>query len=232
VDVLITLLDDYDITKAFAIHRNEVRNKRGIKSTIKPTLITIAWIQNWFGRWLSQPWIGNYDLLLTSSKISKDFYREIISKIGLQVKCAMGCPRLDFSTVSLKFENKDLKLASSDSYSLSSDRVFVPVEVFPLAVDHLTFNPYTNDTLFLNSQHAARHGNAVEQHFHHSLKADYVFTGSFWGHYRKVMDFDPASIPQWKGSIIGGNWDSPLSNVTKAWLDISGKLPYELLSHV
>jgi hypothetical protein len=73
-----------------------------------------------------------------------------------------------------------------------------------------------------------------------ALDADYVFIGSFINnnnnnnHYRKVMmEFDPASIPRWKGVVIGGNWENAKANVSKSFLDISiGKLSFDFFPQV
>ena len=52
VDILITMLDNYDISRIY--------NK-------KEGLIKVAWARNWFDAWAESPWIGEYDLLLASS---------------------------------------------------------------------------------------------------------------------------------------------------------------------
>lgn len=52
IDMLITMLDDYDL--------------RQVKSA-KLNLVRIAWARNWFERWGEQPWIGAYDIIFASS---------------------------------------------------------------------------------------------------------------------------------------------------------------------
>ena len=85
-DVLVAFLDAFDLAKALKSHSSSVKNGP------KPTLITIAWARNWFHRWLVQPWMGNYDMILTSSILSQRFYEEYGKRYGLPVKCIQGCP--------------------------------------------------------------------------------------------------------------------------------------------
>jgi hypothetical protein len=40
----------------------------------KATLTKVGWMRNWFNLWLSRPWIGNYDLLLTTSSLTQLFF--------------------------------------------------------------------------------------------------------------------------------------------------------------
>lgn len=53
VDVIISLLEAYDITK--------VRN-------VSPRLISVAWARNWFDRWCDKPYIRSYNCVFASSK--------------------------------------------------------------------------------------------------------------------------------------------------------------------
>ncbi len=76
IDILITLLDDYDISKALGVVESstdqlskKLNGGQGLLE-VKPGLITVAWIRNWFQRWLQHPWLGNYDLLLVSSDLA------------------------------------------------------------------------------------------------------------------------------------------------------------------
>lgn len=61
VDVLISLLDAYDLTK--------VECKNGL-------LVKIAWMRNWFERWVENPSFKKYDLVFASSKIACNFVKE------------------------------------------------------------------------------------------------------------------------------------------------------------
>eukprot|EP01033_Poteriospumella_lacustris_P011777 gene11777-8387_t len=101
VDVLITLLDQYDLTQILGYYLDssvpnyfEKQAFTCVKSyQLKPTLITVAWVRNWFHRWLSKPWFGNYDVVLTSSQLSQRFYETIGTTIGFAASCANGCPQ-------------------------------------------------------------------------------------------------------------------------------------------
>lgn len=74
VDILVSFLDQYNI--------DNVKNA-------KPNLITIAWMRNWFHRWMSRIWIGNYDILLTSSAIANQFFNDFID---FPISCNRRCP--------------------------------------------------------------------------------------------------------------------------------------------
>jgi hypothetical protein len=87
VDVLVALLDDYDLTKALQSHRSSI-----LMDGPKPTLVTIAWARNWFHRWLKRSWMGNYDSIFTSSSLALNFFVEFGNKFGHRVECVHGCP--------------------------------------------------------------------------------------------------------------------------------------------
>lgn len=61
VDVLISLLDAYDLSK--------VKCKNGL-------LVKIAWLRNWFERWLENPSFIKYDIIFASSQKACDFIKE------------------------------------------------------------------------------------------------------------------------------------------------------------
>ncbi len=65
VDVLIVLLDSYELAK--------VRNAA-------PELLKIAWLRNWFDRWASRADFDAYDLYLCSSKKSARWLRDVHRK--------------------------------------------------------------------------------------------------------------------------------------------------------
>jgi GT2 family glycosyltransferase/spore maturation protein CgeB len=54
VDVVISLLDALDVRR------------------LPDGVVTIAWVRNWTDRWLGHPWFGQYDLVLASSRASKE----------------------------------------------------------------------------------------------------------------------------------------------------------------
>ncbi|CAF4728065.1 unnamed protein product [Rotaria sp. Silwood1] len=78
VDILIVMLDAYNISK---IYDN------------KPTLITIAWMRNWFQRWISWPWFSNYFFVLCSSNRAAKFVQKHKSFNKIQVLRIATSPR-------------------------------------------------------------------------------------------------------------------------------------------
>lgn len=64
VDVVIALLDLFDLSRV----------PRGV--------VTIAWVRNWTHRWLSHPWFNDYDIVLASSKRSKELIEGGSSKVA------------------------------------------------------------------------------------------------------------------------------------------------------
>lgn len=240
LDILITMLDAYDLGKALAV-------VRAVKETpyysisgydrfsIKSSLITMAWMRNWFQRWLTRPWIGNYDILLTSSITSKTFFEQIGSSMGLPVQCVMGCPSTPYpvwSKPELTFEMP----ADSRNY-VPTRRVVVPVELLPIATNQYVFYP-PNATLAptksksgKGKQKSVPSSASLSASTASKFKADYVFTGSYYKVYRKIMDFDPAMLPKWKGLIVGENWND--ANVSAAWKRACiGMVPYEQIPTV
>lgn len=67
VDVLIVLVDAYDLSK---MHH------------AKPSLVTIAWLRNWFDRWAERPSFDGYDIYLCSSQKAANFLREQYGKLA------------------------------------------------------------------------------------------------------------------------------------------------------
>ena len=74
VDIVVAFLDQFDVSQ--------------IKQA-KPSLVVVAWMRNWFHRWLSRKWIGNFDLLLMSSSVASSFFRSFST---LPVQCHQRCP--------------------------------------------------------------------------------------------------------------------------------------------
>lgn len=58
LDCILVLLDDYDIRK--------LKNKR-------PSLIVVAWLRNWFERWVHRRWFHQYHLALCSSELAMQY---------------------------------------------------------------------------------------------------------------------------------------------------------------
>lgn len=103
LDVLIVYLDYYDLSRVY--------NR-------KPGLVQVAWMRNWFQRWLSRPYIGNYDLLLVSSTVAEEI---LSSGLPLPVQCLMRCP--------------------GGLQGLSQTRRVLPVRLFLLAANEDLFRP-------------------------------------------------------------------------------------------
>lgn len=64
-DVLISLLEKYDITR--------------IKNAAD-SLVTIAWARNWFERWCQVPYIENYTYIFASSKTACDYMKKELNR--------------------------------------------------------------------------------------------------------------------------------------------------------
>ena len=218
VDILIVLLDSYDISKAvFSKEAYKSQFHGGMLRTdgitelvsIKDSIFCIAWARNWFHRWLARPWIGNYDLILTASDISKTFYEEIKETVGFQVQCIMGCPNIKIPYL-IDVSGKGNR---TDEYwrSLSTQRVKVPIEVLRIA---------TNPDRF-----------SIKHEPIEKFVADYAFTENYFNATREIMKFDPSNLPGWKGLVVGAGWDE--APVSSGWKNIyAGSVPYDIMPHV
>jgi hypothetical protein len=95
-DLLFVLLDTYDLGKALHIVDKE-EEKYGYAQlptkSVKKNIVCIAWARNWFQRWLSRPFIGQYDMILVSSFTAQRIFNQISSTIGLATQCLHQCPR-------------------------------------------------------------------------------------------------------------------------------------------
>lgn len=78
VDVLISLLDAYDITKVY---------------NTKSDLIKIAWARNWFDRWCAQEFFEEFDLVFASSKTACDYINAHSNQKGLLFPIATNSDR-------------------------------------------------------------------------------------------------------------------------------------------
>eukprot|EP00597_Dinobryon_sp_UTEXLB2267_P004149 CAMPEP_0170062350 /NCGR_PEP_ID=MMETSP0019_2-20121128/3606_1 /TAXON_ID=98059 /ORGANISM="Dinobryon sp., Strain UTEXLB2267" /LENGTH=1130 /DNA_ID=CAMNT_0010268469 /DNA_START=454 /DNA_END=3846 /DNA_ORIENTATION=+ len=242
VDVLVTLLDDYDLSKLFS---GSIRHTRDLTyaasngmsgafhSGIKASLITVAWMRNWFHRWLTRPWIGNYDLLLTSSQTAADFFRTIASSVGLNVACSFHCPKLPKHAHAFP-AGTDSTPVSLANRPLISRRLNVPVKVLRLATNHLVFSSKVPHTATKTEHDPLEH--AIIRELRAAPKAlrvlDYVFTGSYFNQPRQIMDFDPAhpllSRMGRRGAVFGKDWQR--ANVTNGWKQIAvGPISYDLM---
>lgn len=194
LDVLVTLVDSYDIAKAQLIHKRPAFKGK--------TLIYVAWIRNWFQRWISRPYIGNYDLLLVSSSTSLQFYNSYASKYGFNVKCVQHCP-----TIFLK------ETISSNETRIvfgSERRANIPIELFRIATNVNRFSPDPFN---------------MYQYRPYQL----IFTGSYYNRTRDITLFDPLSVDNVNlGNVllIGENWNQ--SDISINWRQVYiGPRPYE-----
>jgi len=65
VDVLVSLLDRYDLSRVVC--------GNGL-------LVKVAWLRNWFERWVGRPYFMMYDLVLCSSSLACDFVSDATGK--------------------------------------------------------------------------------------------------------------------------------------------------------
>lgn len=236
VDVLIALLDAYDLSKVQVLADAFPRSK--------PPLLAVAWMRNWFHRWLARPWLGSFDLLLASSALSAAFLQDVAQHVGFPVLCHQACPR-----------GADAGAGGAGMQGFSwRSRAAVPVAVFPLAT---SLSPSSEQSSSSNhssrptaplpppSSHSAhfkhRHGFRTSSAVGSSGAFDatawtssvfegvhYLFSGSYYGQQRSIMSFDPAELPRWRGRVVGDGW-TKAPNMT-SWADISvGRLPYEMV---
>lgn len=200
-------------------------------------------MRNWFQRWLSLPWIGNYDLLLASSPQSVEFMRSISSSVKLRTACSVRCPMYPVNT----FAAVDSDFAGAaripmNGRPLISRRLDVPIELFPLATNYERFQEQenaTNDGINFDSRFVGSTVHPVLAELRDApigLKLfDYVFSGSYFNKYRRIMAFDPGhpllSRKNGRGVIFGSGWSK--ANVTDNWKRIAvGLVPYESLPKV
>jgi hypothetical protein len=103
LDILITFLDDYNLTKAYQhsymaipsfdphTARKSYQSNDDVAKSLKPTIFFIAWMRNWYERWLMRPWIGNYDMLMISSPSTKHFFEQYDRQYKFMCQCFNGC---------------------------------------------------------------------------------------------------------------------------------------------
>ena len=174
VDVLVTFLDSYDLS---LMHHEA------------PHLVKVAWMRNWFHRWMSQPWLGNYDLLLVSSGVAKAFFDESVNgEGGCLVQCHKRCPWL----------------LSVKSHVAPRQKLAVPVEILRIAT-----NPHTFTQHFQRSQSPLFPTSTLTTETNGENGVDFVFTGNYWNHSRDIMrQFQPdaPSLAPHRGWIVGSGW--------------------------
>jgi len=208
LDVVISLLDDFDLRKMY-------RASKDTWLTLKPNLVTVAWIRNWFHRWSVRPFFGNFDVILTSSRSSFQFYSSINnpSYHGCHTDCFSSCPAAILSAGQGKIPSIFCHEVNKwyPSITIANSRSIVDIHLFPIATNVLKFHPGPP-----SSKYAAH----------------YVFTGSYHNVFRKIMSFDPSDIlHRYRGIIIGSNWNT--ANVSDAFRSlVIGNVPYSEMPEV
>ncbi len=103
VDVLLVFSEQYDVNRLLPLFQDHIVASVGSSAShsnlcehskqVKPTLAVAAWMTDNFDRWLTRPWLGHYDLLLTTSQRASQFFHKLSSTIGFPMQCAIGCPQ-------------------------------------------------------------------------------------------------------------------------------------------
>ncbi|WP_238858720.1 glycosyltransferase [Clostridium sp. YIM B02569] len=84
VDIVIALLDVYDVRKVKCNNKN---------------LVTVAWARNWFERWASKPYINDYTYVAASSEIACEYMEGIIDKKVLLLKIGSNKERFTLNKI-------------------------------------------------------------------------------------------------------------------------------------
>lgn len=144
VDVVIAMRDDFDPDKI---------------EVCEPHLVKVAWLRNWFERWIEFNKLSHFNIVACSSNLSKEYVSE-----------TTGLP------------TELLRIASNPNrFSLKGS--------------------FTKENI------------------------DYVFTGSYWGVKREIIDcLNPQALPQYKGAIYGYGWQAyePFMPIYKGFLNYAG----------
>jgi hypothetical protein len=195
LDILVAMLDAYDIAQA-QLH---------IASGGRSSTIYIAWVRNWFQRWLMKSYIGNYDLLLISSSTAYEFYRSYAKQYGFSVKCVHHCPAVYLRANASSSHISRIILGTGK-------RARVPMEVFRIA---------TNPHRFSQDR----------SNIYQYRPYQFIFTGSYYNRSRDLMSFNPLSINNAEVDnilLIGENWNH--ANLSMNWRRVSaGPRSYESL---
>jgi len=189
IDILIVFLDYYELPQVY--------NR-------KSDLIQIAWLRNWFHRWLSRPYIGNYDLLLASSSVAVAAiqHHQKISEVALPVQCLQRCP---------------LKLQE-----IHISRSVVPVDLFRIATNPELFFPLPKEECIISVNSFA--ADYVFTGSYWDVERDIM---QFDPGDPKVKRFSGSVIgQQWEKAIAQGDVNESWSSLLK------GDVPYSLLPDI
>jgi hypothetical protein len=224
VDVLLTFLDAFDLSRL---------------QHAAPHLVRVAWMRNWFHRWQSRPWLGNYDLLLVSSGVAQRYFQQFVNVHGGSlVHCHRRCPA-----------------AFSEASSLHPRvKRVVPVAVLRIATNPLRFAPPSSKhappatPLFASPDPAGSTSTASTNTNSNSStcrnsgpdspRVDYVFTGNYWGHTRDIMQHlqpGAAALAPYRGWLVGSGLRAALESgllAPEAEDMLRPPVPYERLPEV
>lgn len=78
VDILISMLDSYDLDKAV---------------NFSSSLITVAWARNWFDRWCKNASVNKYSLIFASSEIACKYMENALGREVILFPIATNCER-------------------------------------------------------------------------------------------------------------------------------------------
>ena len=113
VDVLVVMVDGYKL--------RDIQNA-------PPHMITLAWARNWFERWCKHPWIGEYDLLLASSRLAVDYMSQSTKKPARLLRIATNTKR--FNTADRPV-HQTLDYVFTGSYWRSNRDIVAALSVLP-----------------------------------------------------------------------------------------------------
>lgn len=261
VTVLISMLDDFDVTKVKA-------------TSLKfQSMLTVAWIRNWHNRWLTRSYIGNFNLILVSSNRAKHFFEHYGVTFGFQSKCYQYCPKLPVAKqIFVREISHDQKVMNNiDSQPIQANGLFQKLQTFSNRVflastiskkpsqflqnqsminisTSDSINNYTFDVEKRSSNIISRVNIPIKvlrlatnpDRFSTDVKSlkevflhDYGFTGSYYNSPRAITKFDPSKLSdRFSGVVIGSNWERA-TNVSEGWKNMSiGKMPYSKMPNV
>ncbi|PAF29464.1 glycosyltransferase [Paenibacillus sp. 7516] len=98
VDIVISLLDAYDPSKIISGNN---------------CLIKVAWMRNWFERWIEQPNFEKYDILMASSKIACNLVSEKTGRLVYLLPIATNSDRFN---IGQKYNEYDCDYCFTGSY--------------------------------------------------------------------------------------------------------------------
>lgn len=187
VDVIIAMLDDFDPTKIM---------------NAKPALIKIAWMRNWFHRWFSRSYLGNFDLVLSSSKnaqnIINDLHRITRSHV-FPTKCSYNCP--DW------YNNNVIQ------------RVLVPTGLLRLATNKHVFRPGKPNPSFISDYIFA----GSRWNKNRDVQAFFASNNRFHADKtRNIANTSWRGIRELKGILVGSGWHRG----TYSEISVVGPVPY------